>query len=182
MKPSSLSTIPAEVKSWLDSSLSSQGFSNYDDLTNQLNEKLSVHGFEISISRSALGRYGKGLKDRIADIKASAEAAKIMREAVNDDADTMSQANIALAQDALFKTLLALKNDDEEDNTVLLTKITRAIANISRASQKLKEWDKTIVSERVKAAAAKIDTIKVNTGLTQDTVDEIKAMILGIQQ
>ncbi len=77
---SSIEKLPPEVRAWLDQELVRLGFSDYGELTRSLNEQ----GW--TISRSALGRYGKKFKEQVKQQKERAEAIRNLAEVYQDDA------------------------------------------------------------------------------------------------
>lgn len=121
MGRSSVDKLPSEVKAWLDQQLSKSNFSNYNELTEQLNDKLECHDLELSISRSSLGRYGKKIKHRMQDMRRSAEIAKLMADSMSDDEDAMSQATVGLAQDTIFQMMIGIREQMDADENAAIT-------------------------------------------------------------
>ncbi|MCW8856390.1 MAG: DUF3486 family protein [Kangiella sp.] len=184
MSRSSVDTLPSEIKAWLDQQLSRNNFSNYDELTEQLNAKLEQYELELSISRSSLGRYGKKIKHRMQDMRKSAEIAKLMATAMGDDEDAMSQATVSLAQDTIFQMMIDIRDAmDEKDGTKVspkqMSELARAVGNLARASLPVKKYAKQ-VREKAEAAADAVSKKLNKQGLTKSTVDDIKREILGI--
>jgi hypothetical protein len=91
-RQSSITTLPEEVRRWLERALTEQNFSGYEALEAMMREK----GF--AISKSAIHRYGQKIERRFAAIKASTEAARMLTEGAADDQDARSEAVIALVQ------------------------------------------------------------------------------------
>ncbi len=74
MKRSKVTTLPAEVKAWLDAALIQGNFSGYE----QVAAELAARG--CALSKSAVHRYGTQLEQRLSAIKASTEAAKLIAD------------------------------------------------------------------------------------------------------
>ena len=180
---SKINRLPPDVKAWLDQRLVKNGFGNYDDLTEQLNEKLELHNLEISISRSGLGNYGKDLKERIAKIQASTEAAKLLNETIDDEGDALGMANVALAQDLIFQIMNQYDPEDPTQKVSIkeISTLFRALGNISRASLPQKKWAKKVREELEQKTAAAAAEIQSEAGLTDEQAEIIRAKILGIK-
>lgn len=180
---SKVNLLPADVKAWLDSQLVANAFGNYDELTDQLNVKLGEHDLELRVSRSGLGVYGKGLKDRIEKIRASTSAAKVLNETMDDDGDALGMANIALAQDLMFQLMNRVDLDDPEQviNVKELSTLFRALGNISRASLPQKQWSKKVREELARKTAEAINQIQAEAGLSDQQFERVRAKFLGIQ-
>jgi hypothetical protein len=105
-------------------------------------------------------RYGQRFERRLAAIKASTEAARMLTEGAADDQDARSEAVIALVQTELFETIVNLQEaedaDDQADRVTLLSKAAKNIATLTRASVNLKKFQveaRKRVADDAKAAA-----------------------------
>ncbi|MHB9021314.1 MAG: phage protein Gp27 family protein [Halothiobacillus sp.] len=175
-----ISQLPPELRATIDRMLIDAGFSGYDMLEQMI---LNAHG--IAIGKSSLHRYGQKLERRLSAIRASTEAARAIAEAAPDEADHRSAAVISLVQSSLFDAMLALEEADEEadpaDRVKLLANAARAIAEASRASQGQKKWESEIQAKANIAAADKAAAVAKRNGMSKQTIDAIKAEILGIR-
>lgn len=181
-RASSITALPDETRAWLNQALAEANFSGYKELE----ELLRAQGFEIS--KSAIHRHGQKIERRMAAIKASTEAAKMITEAAGDDQDARSEAVIALVQTEMFDSIIAIQeaseaNDDKkltpEDRLGLMSKAAKNIATLARASIAQKQF-KTTVQARATEAADKVAKLAKKGGMSAATVDEIKRSILGI--
>lgn len=177
-RASSITALPDETRAWLNQALAEANFSGYKELE----ELLRAQGFEIS--KSAIHRHGQKIERRMAAIKASTEAAKMITEAAGDDQDVRSEAVIALVQTEMFDSIIAIQeaSDTEltpEDRLGLMSKAAKNIATLVRASIAQKQF-KTTVQSRATEAAKKVAKLAKNGGMSAATVDEIKRSILGI--
>jgi hypothetical protein len=175
-KRSKISTLPAEVRTWLDKALAEGNFSGYE----QLEKLLAERGF--TIGKSSIHRYGQQLEAKLAAVKASTEAARAIAEAAPDDADLRSAAVMSLVQTDTFNVMVALQEAegaDPADRLKLLAKAAEAIAKLSRASVNQKKWEAE-VKAKVQAAAEAAERIAKKGGLSASSVAEIRKSILGI--
>lgn len=175
-----VNTLPAEVKAWLDKALVDGNFSGYQALESALKDK----GYDIS--KSAIHRYGQRVERRMAAIKASTEAARLITESASDDRDDRSEAVIAMIQTELFDSILNLQDASEadvkpQDRVKLLSAAAKNIATLTRASVNLKKFQQE-VTERVQAAAAQVEKIATKGGLSPESVAQLRREILGITQ
>lgn len=178
-KRDAVSTLPAEIRAWLDRSLMQGNFSGYELLEAALKER----GFQIS--KSAIHRYGQKFERRLGAIKASTEAARMLTEGASDDQDARSEAVIALVQTELFESIVNLQEASEEDvdpsdRIALLSKAAKNIATLSRASVNLKQYQATVRAEVAKQAAAIAVSEAKGAGLSDEVAETIRRKILGV--
>jgi len=154
-RKSSISRLPAPVKSHIEKVLAA-GKHTLDELIADLQARFphEARAGELP-SRSAMHRYGQKLERRLAAIKASTEAAMLIREQAGDDRDARSEALTALVQTELFEAILALQEADDpeadqQDRVALLSKAAKNIATLTRSSINLK-----IFQAKVEEAARK---------------------------
>jgi len=169
-KKSSVSALPAEVKEWLDKALVESNFSGYEALS----EALSERGF--SISKSAVHRYGSEFEKTMAAAKIATEQAKALVDACPDDAGAMNDALIRLVQQKAFEVLMKLEADPEK---MKLTSLGEMVGILSRSSVGVKKW-MLEVRDKARAAAEEVTKIAKQGGLSDDTVQQIRAKILGV--
>lgn len=177
-RQSSITALPEDVRRWLERALSEQNFSGYEALEAMMRDK----GY--SISKSAIHRYGQKIERRMAAIKASTEAAKLLTEAAGDDQDARSEAVIALVQTEMFESIIAIQEADDEELTAadrlgLMSKAAKNIATLARASIAQKQF-KTQVQAKAAEVADKAARLASKGGMSPDAAAEIRKMILGI--
>lgn len=177
-RASRVNSLPAEVKKWLDDALVEGNFSGYQALEEALKNK----GYNIS--KSAIHRYGQRVERRMAAIRASTEAARLITESASDERDRRSEAVIAMIQTELFESILNMQEaSDEETKTEerikLLSAAAKNIATLTRASVGLKQFQQQ-VAERVEAAATNVEKIATKGGLSAESVELLRREILGI--
>lgn len=176
---SMVSGLPDEVKAWLDRALMEGNFSGYSQLEEALHERGHV------ISKSAIHRYGQKLERRMAAIRASTEAAKLLSEGASDDRDTRSEGIIAMLQSEIFETLVNLQEATDEDldpaaRVKLLSNAAKNVATLTRASVNLKRFQKEVAQQIVSAAADAAVKVAKEAGISDETVQAIKSRVLGV--
>src|SRR5690606_14395853 len=143
-------------RSELDRKLIGGGFRGYVDLAQWLTER------GHAIGKSAVGAYGQSLQRRLASIRASTEAARMIAQAAPDDADERSNAIISLVQTEIFESLLALQDAADEadpaERVAILGKAAKNIATLTRASVARNKWAAE-VKAKVDAAADAVQKI-----------------------
>lgn len=175
-----VSTLPKEVRAWLDRSLMAGNFSGYE----LLEAELKGRGYQIS--KSAIHRYGQKFERRLAAIKASTEAARMLTEGAADDQDARSEAVIALVQTELFEVILNLQEAaDEEidaaDRVKLLSGAAKNIAALSRASVNLKQYQAQVrEKDAAKLAQLEGEAKAGKRHLDLDTIKQIREELYGI--
>lgn len=172
---SKIRQLPDDVRRQLDSELLKRGFSGYAALETWL------HGIGISVSKSAIHRYGRNLERRLSAIKASTEAARLIAEAAPDDADQRSGAVISMVQTEIFEILVALDEAADADpmkKAKLLSTLAKNIATLTRASVHQKRHE---IEIRAKVAAAQktITAAAKRTGASPELIKIVEEQ-LGI--
>lgn len=131
---------PSEIRAHIEARFAS-GSLTLDELREEL---LAAFPDDAVPSRSALGRYGQKLARRLAAVKASAEAARLISEQVGDTADHQSEAVVRMTQSQLFDALMGLEDAQSEEDPVLrvrmLSEVAKGIATLTRSSVALKEY------------------------------------------
>ncbi|MXR36721.1 DUF3486 family protein [Craterilacuibacter sinensis] len=166
---SKVSQLPPEIRDWLDRELVEGEFSGYEALAGVLAEK----GF--SISRASLQRYGQTFEDRLAALNVATRQARAVVEAAPDNEGAVNEALMRLVQEKLFQLLMA------EEGQIDLPKVAKAVAELGKASVVQKKWQAE-VRDKARAAADAAETLVSKSGLSGDTVQQIRKMILGIAE
>ncbi len=170
---SKIAGLPPELKEWLDAELVRRGFADYV----QLAEDLKAQGAEVS--KSAVHRYGTQFEARLAQLKVSTEQARAVVQASPDDEGAMNEALIRLTQDKLFGRLVELDVDPESVN---ITKVTKSIADLARASVTQKRWQMD-VRAKVAAQLAQVEAqAKAMKGETRDVALEMLAKVRAVYE
>lgn len=169
--PRKIDLLPEDVRQELDGLIIGNGFGGYAGLS----EWLAGKGFEIS--KTAVGAYGQKLERRLAAVRASTEAARLIAAAAPDDADERSNAIISIVQTEIFDALLCMQEATDEDvdpakRVEILGKAAKNIATLTRASIARNKWAAEL---RTKIAAA-LEALK-KEGFDTGTLEEAEKRI-----
>jgi Trp operon repressor len=193
-RKSSIDRLDPEIKAYIQAMLAS-GSVTLDELIQDLRARYPAASTAGDLpSRSAVGRYGQKLERRLAAIRASTEAAKIIQANAGDDKDARSEALTAMVQTELFEAILSLQEADEvgEDGervdpgqrVALLSKAAKNIATLTRSSINLKEFQaKVEEATRKKLLAeqeANLQEVAKAQGMDETQVDFWRRKFLGI--
>ena len=176
-KRSTVKGLPQAVKDWLDAALVENNFSGY----RELEEELRARGFDIS--KSAVHRYGQALERRLASIRASTEAARVISENISNEKGTQSDAILEMIQSEVFQALMQLEEIKQEDDPMkrlsALSFVGKNISPLITAGVNLKKYQDAIKA-KAQAAAQEVEKLVKKGGLSDDTADRIRQQILGI--
>ena len=188
-RKSSISRLPPEIKSYIEAMLAT-GAQTLDELIADLRERFPAEANAGALpSRSAIGRYGQKLDRRLAAIKASTEAARMIREHAGDTQDARSEALTALVQTELFEAILALQEADDPEvdqaeRVSMLSAAAKNIATLTRSSVNLKKFQAEVEEatrkKLLEEQRAKLDAMATKGGVTEETKRAIRET-LGIR-
>jgi len=130
--------------------------------------------------RSKIAGLPPELKEWLdAELKVSTEQARAVVQASPDDEGAMNEALIRLTQDKLFGLLVELDVDPESVN---ITKVTKSIADLARASVTQKRWQMD-VRAKVAAQLAQVEAqAKAMKGETRDVALEMLAKVRAVYE
>ncbi len=176
-KRSTVKSLPKAVKEWLDAALVESNFSGY----RELEAELKARGYDIS--KSAVHRYGQVLERRLAAIKASTEAAKVITQNISDDNASQSTALLEMIQSEILSILVQLEEAEGEENQMARLKamsfLGKNISPLISAGVSLKKYQ-TEIKARAETAAKEVEKIVKKNGLTEEAADTVRKHILGI--
>lgn len=176
-RESAIDQLNPEDKQWLDRRFMDCGFNGYEEIAAILAER----GYNIG--KSSVHRYGQKLEQKLAAITASTQAALLFKDSIKDDGEGLNSAVLAMIQSEYFECFVALQElGDEvkpEKRLELLAKVSKGVAEISKASVNQKKWE-IEVREKVEAAAKAVENIVKKGGLSNESAAEIRSKILGI--
>ncbi|KRC20178.1 DUF3486 family protein [Acidovorax sp. Root219] len=191
-RKSSIDRLPEDVKAYIQAMLAT-GSQTLDELIADLRERFPIESASGDLpSRSAVGRYGQKLERRLAAIRASTEAAKIIQAHAGDDKDARSEALTAMVQTELFEAILAMQEANEDaadadhgERVALLSKAAKNIATLTRSSINLKEFQAKVEREaRAKLLSeqqANLQEIAKAQGMGKEQLDFWMRDFLGIK-
>lgn len=171
---SKITQLPPEIKALVDRLLVERRFSGYDQLACAINAQLAECGYEITVSRSGLHRYGHDFEERLAAITLATEQARAVAEAAKDDENAMNEALIRLVQTKAFEALTAVETSEN------LPKIGVMIAKLSKASVDQKKWMREARARAIEEAVDTIEATARQEGVSPETISKIRRDVLGM--
>ena len=191
-RKSSIDRLDPEIKAYLLAMIAT-GSMTLNELIADLQERFPAAAASGDLpSRSAVGRYGQKLERRLAAIRASTEAAKLIQAHAGDDKDARSEALTAMVQTELFEAILELQEADAEgdeaadpgERVALLSKAAKNIATLTRSSINLKEFQtKVEEATRKKLLAeqeARFKALGQSGEVDQDTLAKVIKAAYGL--
>lgn len=166
---SKVAGLPKTVKTWLDTALAENNFSDYEALANELSER----GF--SISKSALHRYGQDFESKLSALRLASEQARAVVAAAPDEEGSVNDALMRFVQEHLFKMLMA-----EGENKFDPYKMAKAVAELGKASVVQKKWaaETEIRRAALQEAAGRVDAAALSRGLSAEEASFWREQVL----
>ena len=187
-RTSTITRLPPEIKAYIEAMLAT-GAQTLDEMIKDLRERFPAESMSGELpSRAALHRYCSKLDRRLAAIRASTEAAKLIQAQAGDDKDARSEALTALVQTELFEAILALQEADDPDadpveRVGMLSAAAKNIATLTRSSVNLKKFQAEVAEsarkQLLEEQRAKLDAMGSKGGVSEETKLEIRK-VLGI--
>lgn len=176
-----IETLSGDIRRQIDERLVAGGFSDYDGLTAWLAD------LGLTISRSALGRYGQELKGQYDEAMADARALLALTRAAGDLGDAGSEIAAGAAtilQTDIVRTALEIRRETDADKrATLLAKLTRAQADVGRMTITVeRHLAQAREEERQRLLAEQAEALKgagKDLGVSDDTMLAIRQR-LGI--
>ena len=135
-----------------------------------------------AVSHSAVGRWGLAVRTRQEYLDASANLARALTEKLS--AEQLEEAATVLALDLVVNILMQhddVTTGDEGLSLPHVTQLLRALARVSSANLARDKW-KADVERKAQEAADAVAGKAQEGGLSDETVELIKARILGISE
>ncbi|WP_420553988.1 DUF3486 family protein [Neptuniibacter marinus] len=181
---SSIARLPAEIKTHIERLLIDDRLT-LDELIADLQATFPQHSDELP-SRSAVHRYGQKLERRLSAIRASTEAAKIIRNHAGDREDARSEALTAMIQSELFESIMALQEADDMEPAArigLLADAAKNIATLTRSSISLKKYQEEIQkaakAELLQEQEERLEEMRGSDGMSEELEGRIRGILLG---
>jgi hypothetical protein len=171
---SSVSKLPPEVQAAITERLNAGA--TYQDIVDYL------HGMGHAVSHSAVGRWGLAVRTRQEYFEASANLARALTEKLSPN--QLEEAATVLVLDLVVNTLMqhdAITTGDEGLSLPHVTQLLRALARVSTANLARDKWNADVERKAQEAADAVSRQVR-SEGLSDETVELIKARILGISE
>ena len=187
-RKSTIDRLDPEIKAYISAMLA-MGSQTLDELIADLQERYPAAARAGDLpSRSAVGRYGQKLDRSLAAIRASTEAARMIRAHAGDEMDARSEALTSIVQTELFEAILDIQDAADEnikpaDRVAMLSKAAKNIATLTRSSVNLKQFqakaEERARKQAFEDAAAQAETTARSQGLSASGVAQLRAAIMG---
>lgn len=179
---SSITRLPKELRQLLETMLV-DGRLTLDQIMQALKDA------DAGVSRSAVGRYAKSQEKVIQNLRRMRELGEGWGKEFGDQSTTKTvRTLIELLQSYIFEILMAradLADGGEPMSTKEINQLSQALHKQILGVKAALETEITIrkdQEERTKAAAVKAaETVAKEKGLSTDTIEAIKAQILGVK-
>jgi hypothetical protein len=162
---SSVETLPPEVRVWLDQELVRLGFRDYTGLA----RALANRGW--SISRSAVHRYGAGLKAQIAEqtarAKEKAEIARALAGVFGDDAPAIVQGATGAALTAVMDAIAGQEYGTDRETLSSLVRVIPSLGRSFRDAERHK-IEQAARRQSLQEAAERVDAAARERGLSTE--------------
>lgn len=188
--PAKLDLIPDELRRWLKEELEQRGFGDIIDITEALNFRLQEEGLEISVGKTAVGKFSKALKDQreafqIAetllsdlDIEAEGELHKVLMQMIATSAVHMIQ-NVREGD----------KHLDPKDLMNLGRMLKDLMASSGMREKLLDDERKRVAREATAAAEAEaaarfeevVKGVASEAGLSEERLGQMRREFLGLK-
>ena len=181
-----ISKLDKALQEWLTSRLIETEFTDYTLITDEFNQLLAPHGF--TVSRTAIYNMGSRLKHRLAAVKEATLSAKLIAKEAADEGADLSGAVNAMLSTEMFGLMVDLKalgdNDDKTARMEMVAKMSKASADLSRASVSQKKYAAQVQDKIDKALQAMEAESKAaggkGKGLDKATLANVRQVIYGI--
>jgi len=161
---------PQDVRDQVDAQLLSNNFRDYA----QLEVFLADLGYEISVS--SLHRYGVALRDRVQALRDVTFLAQQLKADMGDDVAAIAQVGLQFTMGELFQRAY---DPDEPLSLGELLAVIDGMAKGARTYTTVRNYQAEHEA-RVAAAAEKVAGMGRQGGLSEETIAQIEAEILGI--
>jgi hypothetical protein len=179
-----------DLRLWLQDLLKAQRFADYEGITDALNAKLDEEGFEVRLSKSAVHSFGQEY-EKMAQAQEEASAWAVSWMEGNGLEEEAKRHNVLfqMITTLAFKVMKSqmLKEGDAINPQELhfLGKMLKDVMSSSGMREKMSADQERRIAERAaqEAKAAVADDLTKNAktyGFTDDTVQAIRASILGV--
>ncbi len=177
--------LPAEMKDWFKQALKDGGFSGYEQIAEDLNTRLEDEGYSLRIHRASVQRFGAEYKEFVKyQEEAGAWAADWMNDQGLEDEANRHSVLFQMLTSLAFKFMKSQMVDDKDIDPKELHFVGRMMKDIMASSgireQLVAKERERIKDEERSRAASMVEKIAKKAGMTAETVEGIKAEILGV--
>jgi len=178
-RPSRVDKLPPATKAKVDKDLR-EGKKTQKQIVEEANQALDK---DQKISRSGFNRYATTMESVGAKLRETREIANVWMARFGDDQGSdVLQLVVEMMQSAVFKVALKASDGDEDDlfDPKMLADVSLAVQRLSRSAEMNSKREQAIRKEMAAEAAATVDAIASQGGMSKATIDNLKKEILGV--
>ncbi|MEO0861128.1 MAG: phage protein Gp27 family protein [Pseudomonadota bacterium] len=179
--PRKIDLVPEKLRDWLRDELAERGFADIVEVTEALNFRLEQDGLELRLGKTAVGEFSKLLKDqREAFGMAETLLADMDIEAEGDIHRTLMQ----MIATSAMQMMQAVRQEDGHLDAKSLMSLGRMLKDLMQSAgfreRLLSDERDRVAKEARQAAAEAVEKSSSDLGLTEETAEAVKSMILGV--
>lgn len=179
--PRKIDLVPEQLRDWLRDELADRGFADIVEVTEALNFRLEQDGLELRLGKTAVGEFSKLLKDqREAFGMAETLLADMDIEAESDIHRTLMQ----MIATSAMQMMQSVRQEDGHLDAKDLMSLGRMLKDLMQSAgfreRLLSDERDRVAKEARQAAAEAVEKSSSDLGLTQQTAEAVKSMILGV--
>lgn len=184
-RPSTIDKLPESIRTEIG-----RLFQNGRSIDDVLAHLKTMDGI-VPVSRSALGRHRKGLAKLGERIRRSRQVAEALVKDMGDAPESeAARINIELMHTAILDLFMRADGDGEDAEAVpadpkSLHDVSKALDHLARASKTNQDFiataEKRATERARKDAVEQVETIGREKGISAETMNAIKAGIMGVK-
>ena len=168
-------TFPAHILAFLDETLAANGGQQYVALEKELEKR----GYKVG--KSNLQRYyANDLEPRLKALNMATKMAEAVA-AASGTAATMLKGTVCLLQEKIFRVLVDCESGGEELDADNLSKLTRAVSDLSRASMQVEKFVADARRQAIEDVASAVEKAAVQQGQSAEQASFWRQQVLGVQ-
>lgn len=185
--PSKLDLIGPDLRRWLAEALEARGFAEIVAVTEELNWKLEAEGKEVTVGKTAVGKFSKALKDQ--------REAFTLAETLLSDLDIEAEGElhkvlIQMIATSAVQFMATVREGDGQIEPKELMALGRMLKDLMASSgmrEKLLQGERDRLKAEARAqAAAEVDQAleqaQAEDGLSEDVVSTLRKRFLGLRE
>lgn len=181
-RASKVDLLPPDIKTRLAMMLRDKQYSQAEILA-EINDLIADLGMDESyqLSRTGLNRYASRMEKMASRIRQSREIAEVWTKQFGEAPQSdIGKLLMELVKNIAFESTLKMGEDGAEIEVKDLSELSLIVHRIEQAQAISEKREREIRKEIAQLAAKTAEEVVVQAGLSQDTVAQLKARILGI--
>ncbi len=185
-RKSKVNLLPEEIRQTLNAFIRS-GEMTQKDIRAEVNKLIEEAGLpeDAKLSRTGFNRYAKRMEEMGQRLRQSREVAEVWTSKLGDKPTTdISKLLQEFVRTMAFETSMQMMEDAEEKQEIIapkaLNQLALVVQRIEQAAMTSMKREKEIRTQFAAEAADKAEAVAKKAGLTAETVEMLKAELLGI--